>query len=101
MASASAASAAAPPARRVSFGTMPDFAFEGPGVKVGGVVPGSPAEKAGLKTGDVVLKLDGKEVANLRDFSEKLKGMNPGQEVTVTLSRDGMETVVPVVLVER
>ena len=98
---ASAASAAAPPARRVSFGTMPDFAFEGPGVKVGGVVPGSPAEKAGLKTGDVVLKLDGKEVANLRDFSEKLKGMNPGQEVTVTLSRDGMETVVPVVLVER
>lgn len=80
---------------------MPDFAFEGPGVKVEAVVPGSPAEKAGVKPGDFVLKLDGKEVANLRDFSEKLKGMSPGQVVKATLRRDGKELEVPVTLVER
>jgi len=96
-----AASAPGQPARRVSFGTMPDFAFEGPGVKVEAVVPGSPAEKAGVKPGDFVLKLDGKEVANLRDFSEKLKGMSPGQVVKATLRRDGKELEVPVTLVER
>ena len=44
---------------------MPDFAFAGPGVKVAGVTPGSPAEKAGVKEGDVLLKVDGKDVANL------------------------------------
>jgi hypothetical protein len=103
----SPAAPAAPPApgaaqgRRVSFGTMPDFGFEGPGVKVEAVVPGSPAEKGGVRPGDVVLKLDGKEVANLRDFSEKLKGRQPGQVVRATLRRDGKEVEVDVTLVER
>lgn len=87
--------------RRVSFGTMPDFAFEGPGVKVEAVVAGSPAERAGVKPGDVVLKLDGKEVANLRDFSDRLKGAQPGQTVKATLRRDGKELQVDVTLVER
>lgn len=100
-AGASPSGAAAPPARRVSFGTMPDFSFEGPGVKVEGVVPGSPAQRAGVKTGDVVLRLDGKDVASLRDFSEKLKGMTPGQVVTATLRREGKDLEVSVTLVER
>jgi Zn-dependent M28 family amino/carboxypeptidase len=92
---------AAPPARRVSFGTMPDFSFEGPGVKVEGVVPGSPAERAGVRPGDVVLKLDGRDVASLRDFSEKLKGMTPGQVVKATLRREGKGLEIAVTLVER
>jgi len=87
--------------RRVSFGTMPDFGFEGPGVKVEAVVPGSPAEKAGVKPGDVVLKLDGKEVASLRDFSERLKGAQPGQTLKATLVRAGKEIEADVTLVER
>ena len=66
--------------RRVSFGTMPDFAFAGPGVKVAGVTPGSPAEKAGVKEGDVLLKVDGKDVANLQGFSAILRGLTPGPD---------------------
>ena len=52
--------------RRVSFGTVPDFAFEGPGVRVTSVVPGSPAEKAGVQAGDVLMAIDGKPIANLQ-----------------------------------
>lgn len=95
------ASGGGAPGRRVSLGTMPDFAFEGPGVKVDSVVPGSPAEKAGVRAGDVLLALDGAEVASLRDYSEKLKGMSPGQSVRATLRRDGKALEVAVTLVER
>lgn len=91
----------APQGRRVSFGTMPDFAFEGPGVKVEAVVPGSPAERAGVKPGDVLLKLDGTDVASLRDYSERLKAARPGQTVRATFRRDGKEIDLDVTLAER
>lgn len=108
-ATASAGGAAVPPSaggpqpaqRRVSFGTVPDFAFEGPGVRVDSVVAGSPAEKAGVLPGDVLMKLDGIGVANLRDYSDRLKGMRPGQVVTATIVRGGTERDVRVTLVER
>jgi hypothetical protein len=87
--------------RRVSFGTMPDFAFAGPGVKVAGVTPGSPAEKAGVTEGDVLLRVDDKDVANLQAFSGILRGLTPGQTVKVVLSRAGQELTLDVTVVER
>ncbi len=87
--------------RRVSFGTIPDFAFAGPGVKVAGVTPGSPAEKGGLREGDVLLKVDGKDVANLQGFAGILRGLSPGQTVKVVLSRGGAEQTLDVTVVER
>jgi hypothetical protein len=97
------ATGGAPPAqgRRVSFGTMPDFAFAGPGVKVAGVTPGSPAEKAGVMEGDVILKVGGQDVANLLAFSDILRGLAPGQTVAVVLSRGGAEQQLDVTVVER
>jgi aminopeptidase N len=109
-AAAAGGTGAAPPAtgtpaggqgRRVSFGTMPDFAFAGPGVKVAGVTPGSPAEKAGVKEGDVLLKVDSQDVANLQGFSGILRGLSPGQTVKVLLSRGGTEQTLDVTVVER
>jgi hypothetical protein len=106
-ASVGGAPAAGPPqagagqGRRVSFGTMPDFAFAGPGVKVAGVTPGSPAENAGVKEGDVLLKVDGKDVASLQGFSGILRGLAPGQTVKVVLNRAGQEQELEVTVVER
>jgi S1-C subfamily serine protease len=85
----------------VSFGTMPDFAFGGPGVKVAGVTPGSPAETSGVEEGDVLLKVDDKDIANLQGFASILRGLSPGQAVKVVLSRGGVEKTLDVTVVER
>ncbi|MBK5255254.1 MAG: M20/M25/M40 family metallo-hydrolase, partial [Vicinamibacteria bacterium] len=87
--------------RRVSFGTVPDFAFAGPGVRVGGVVPGSPAEKAGLMDGDILMKLDATEMTGLQGFSDFLKTAKAGQAVAVSLLREGKPLTLTVTLVER
>jgi S1-C subfamily serine protease len=65
------------------------------------VVAGSPAEKAGLKEGDVIRALDGKPVANLQAFSSMLAAFAPGQAVKATVSRDGKDLEVAVTLAER
>ena len=64
---------------------MPDFAFEGPGVRVQQVMPGSAAEKAGILAGDVLVAFDGVEVTDLRTYSNLLKARSPGDEVEVTV----------------
>jgi aminopeptidase N len=100
-----AAGAAPPPAagqgRRVSFGTMPDFAFPGPGVKVAGVTPGSPAAKAGIREGDILLRIDGRDLADLAGFSGVLKQLHPGQTVKALVERGGEKLTVDVTVVER
>ena len=101
---AGAESAPPPPAaggRRVSFGSVPDFAFAGPGVKLSGVTPGSPAESAGMKEGDVLLSIDGREVADLRAFSDLLKTLTPGQTVAVVFDRGGEEQTAEVTVKAR
>jgi S1-C subfamily serine protease len=89
------------PGRRVSFGSVPDFAFAGPGVRVGGVVAGSPAEKAGLKEGDIMMKIDAVELLSLQAFSDFLKAAKAGQAVSVQVLRDGKPVALSVTLVER
>ncbi len=76
-------------ARRASLGTMPDFGFEGPGVRVQQIMPGSPAETAGLASGDVLIAFDGEAVADLGSYSSLLKTKRPGDTVEVTVLRDG------------
>ena len=85
----------------MTIGTFPDFAFEGPGVKVASVTPNSPAEKAGLQAGDVLVRLDGKEVADLRSYSAMLKELAPGQVVKLLVRRAGADREVSVTVVER
>lgn len=87
--------------RRASLGTMPDFAHSGRGVRVQQVIPGSAAEAAGILAGDIVVALDGQEVADLRGYSESLKAHQPGDEVTVTVLRDGAEVTLTAILGER
>ena len=74
--------------RRVSVGTVPDFAFQGPGVRVDSVVPGSPAESAGILAGDVLLSLAGQSIADLQGFTDLLKTLSPDETVPAEIQRD-------------
>jgi hypothetical protein len=87
--------------RKVSLGTIPDFAFEGEGVRLDGTVPGSPAEKAGLKEGDIITGMNGKPVKELRDLSNILKTLKAGDKVKIELLRDGAQITLKAVLEER
>jgi hypothetical protein len=87
--------------RRVSLGTVPDFAFAGPGVRADAITDGSPAAKAGLQPGDVLLRIDDEPIANLQEYSNLLRTLKPGQTVSVLLRRGDRELTVPVTLAER
>jgi S1-C subfamily serine protease len=87
--------------RRVSFGSIPDFNYTGEGVRLSGVIPGSPAQKAGLEEGDVVVEFAGVAVEDLRSFSDVLKSLNPGDEAAVVYLRGGERRSTTVTVVER
>ena len=87
--------------RRVSFGTVPDFAHNADGVRVDSVVPGSPAELAGIEAGDVLLEMNGETVAGLGAFSDFLKTLAPGDTVTATVLRDAQTISVVVTVAPR
>ncbi|MFQ5560444.1 MAG: M20/M25/M40 family metallo-hydrolase, partial [Nitrospinota bacterium] len=87
--------------RKVRTGIMPDFSFAGRGVLIGKVSESSPADKAGLKKGDVVTRVDGHPLADLQEYSNRLKKYSPGDEVTFIYVRDGKENSTKIVLTVR
>ncbi|MGA1487754.1 MAG: M20/M25/M40 family metallo-hydrolase [Planctomycetota bacterium] len=98
------ARAEAPPrgsGRRVSLGTVPDFADPGPGVRVDSVLDGSPAAAAGLRGGDRLISIDGATIADLRAYSEVLRARAPGDTITIVVERDGARVTVEATLVAR
>jgi hypothetical protein len=71
-------------------GTIPDFAgAPQAGVRLQGVREGSPAERAGLRAGDVVVSLAGSEVVNLDEYAAVLRRMRAGSELEIVVLRDG------------
>jgi len=99
----SAAGGAGSPAspRRASLGTIPDYSFEGPGVKITGTTPGSAAEAAGLQAGDVLLSLDGKDIAGLREYAQLLAAREPGEKVVLKIRRGAETLSIPATLTAR
>ena len=87
--------------RKVSLGTIPDFAYSGKGFRLSGVVPGSPAEKAGFRDGDVITAINAKPVESLKDFSDILKTVQPGDKVAITFLRESKEMSVEAEVTER
>jgi Zn-dependent M28 family amino/carboxypeptidase len=72
---------------RVYLGTIPNYADSNDGLLLDGVRDDSPAAKAGLQAGDRVVKLAGREVRNVYDYTYALGEMKPGQEYEIELLR--------------
>jgi S1-C subfamily serine protease len=69
------------------FGSVPDFAPVAGGVKFSDVRPGSPAEKAGIRGGDIMIEFDGKAVGNLEEYTYLLRSKAVGDTVAVKVKR--------------
>ncbi len=77
---------------RPYFGSIPDFAEGTEGYALMGVTKGSPADRAGLKAGDVIVKVGESKVTGLDDFDLALRKYKVGDQVPVTVKR-GQEMV--------
>jgi len=87
---AAAPDGAAPRPYRVVLGTSPDMGYQkDDGVRISGVRPGTPAEKAGLQQGDLIVAFDGVEVRTLQDYATLLFSHQPGDQVVVSVVRGG------------
>ena len=83
------------------FGSIPDFAEVKDGVRFSDVRPGSPAAKAGLQAGDILVQFGDKPIHNLYDFTDALRRSKVGQVVEVKVLRDGKPITASVKLEQR
>lgn len=73
----------------VTMGIMPDYTFSGMGVRVDGVSDSKPAQKAGIKTGDIILSIGEYKTNSLEGYMQALAKFKKGDKATVAYSRNG------------
>ena len=79
-------------------GVSLDNTYTGDGAKVGDLTAGGGAEQAGIQTGDVIVAIDGKPVADSTELVVTVRAKAPGDTITVTVQRDGQTVDIPVTL---
>jgi hypothetical protein len=80
----------------VTLGIMPDYSFNGAGVRVDAVSENRPAQKAGLKSGDVIVQLGEYNVQSLDQYMQALGGFKKGDKTTVQFNRGNEKLSAPV-----
>ncbi|HEY9515168.1 MAG TPA: M28 family peptidase, partial [Gemmatimonadaceae bacterium] len=81
------------------FGSVPDMsAVDVKGVRLMGVTPGSPADKAGVRKGDIVVEFAGTPVKDLYQYTDALRAHKPGDVVKVVVERDGQRVTLTAAL---
>ena len=84
------------PGFRVYLGTIPDYAEEVEGVLFQGVREGSPAEKGGIRGGDILVEFGGKKIRNVQEYTTVLSDAKPDVPVTVAVLRKGQRVTLTV-----
>ena len=82
-------------------GGIPDYSEEVVGVTFSGVTPGSPAEKAGIQGGDILVRFGSKEIRNIYDYTYALGEAKPGDKVGVVVKRGGQDVTLELTLGSR
>lgn len=81
---------------RVALGVIPDYGFAGEGLSLSSVRSGGPADAAGLEAGDVIVRLAGRDVADVYAYTEILAELEPNEPVEVVYERAGERVVATV-----
>ena len=79
------------PRFKVTLGVIPDYLFDGKGMRIDGVKEGRPAQIAGIQKGDVVTKMGDVEIVDMMSYMKGLSSYNKGDQVTVIIERDGKQ----------
>jgi len=85
------------PRFKVTLGVIPDYAFEGQGMRIDGISEGKPAQKAGLISGDIVIAIGENKVVDMMSYMKALGKFNKGEKAEVTVVRDKNEMKVNIV----
>ncbi|MDI9338975.1 MAG: M20/M25/M40 family metallo-hydrolase [Sediminibacterium sp.] len=72
---------------KVTMGVMPDYSFEGEGMRIDGVTDGKPAAKAGIEKGDIIIGLGQYPVKSVQDYMKALSNFKKGDATIVKLKR--------------
>jgi len=83
---------------KVTLGVIPDYLYDGEGMKIDGVKVGRPAENGGIEKGDVVMKMGDFEIKSMTDYMKSLGKFEKGQKINVIVDRDGEELTLKVTL---
>lgn len=79
---------------KVTFGIMPDFAgLEKRGLRIDAVTKDKPADKGGMKKGDIITAIEGKKVGGIHDYMSRLQSLEIGDRVSVDIIRDDKDMV--------
>lgn len=98
---APAESAEAKEKRKTSLGTVPNFSYQGEGVRIDNTLPGSPAHQAGLQAGDILIQLAGQPVSDLASYAAILRTLKAGEKTELQYQRNGKLNKIEVMLIER
>ncbi len=74
-----------------TLGVLPDYTYSGPGFRIDGVQENGAAEQAGIQKGDVIVKMGDSEIGDIYDYMESLGEFQQGDEIRITVLRDGDE----------
>jgi metal-dependent amidase/aminoacylase/carboxypeptidase family protein len=76
---------------KVTLGIMPDYLYEGEGVRADGVTEGKTGYKAGLLKGDIIIQMNQTNIKSMKDYMKQLSEINKGDAVRIKVLRDGKE----------
>lgn len=76
---------------------MPDYTYSGSGVRADGISEGKPAQKAGLKTGDVIIQIGEYKVTDVQGYMQVLNKFSKGDATKVKVKRGAEEIIVDIV----
>lgn len=83
---------------RIFLGTIPDYSQENTkGVKLSGVITGGPAEKAGIKSGDIIVEFSNKKIENIHDYVFTLESIRPNEPTNIVVLRNGQREEISII----